>query len=142
MKITRYMSVRPGVSELLAAVAPYYNVHLFTAGFQDYADAVIDKLDITGIFEKRLYNESCIIGNGCFQKDPSLISSDLKATVVVDNDPGTFLHKTIGIEVSDFNEESNDSDREMYALAAFLLSIKDAPDMNTECPKWPAWRND
>ena len=35
---------RPGVSELLQAVAPYYNVHVYTAGYPRYADRVLDRL--------------------------------------------------------------------------------------------------
>ena len=47
--------------EFLAELSKYYEIVVFTAGVQEYADWVIDQIDKPGRIQHRLYREHTII---------------------------------------------------------------------------------
>jgi CTD small phosphatase-like protein 2 len=47
--------IRPGVAEFLDEMCSYYEVVIFTAAMQDYADWVLDQIDPGKRIEHRLY---------------------------------------------------------------------------------------
>lgn len=49
---------RPGVTEFLERLGETYNVAVFTAGLEDYASQVLDKIDKKGVISQRLYRDS------------------------------------------------------------------------------------
>ena len=61
MVVTRYICKQPKVDEFLETLKPFYTIHIFTAGYEQYADKVLDVLDPCGdTFESILYNDSCM----------------------------------------------------------------------------------
>ena len=56
-----YFLVRPYCMEFLAELSKYYEIVVFTAGVQEYADWVIDQIDKPGRIQHRLYREHTII---------------------------------------------------------------------------------
>ena len=48
-----YFLIRPGVNELLKELYKYYEIDIFTAALQNYADNILDKLDKNQIIYKR-----------------------------------------------------------------------------------------
>ena len=50
-----YFLIRPGAREFLEAMSKIYEVVVFTAAMQDYADWVLDQLDTGNWITHRLY---------------------------------------------------------------------------------------
>ena len=49
--------VRPGTEEFLEQMSKYYEIVIFTAATQDYADWVLDKIDPEHHISHRLYRQ-------------------------------------------------------------------------------------
>ena len=59
-----YIQIRPGAEEFLKELSEYYEIIIFTAALQNYADLVIDGIDPNGVISDRLYRQHTInIGN-------------------------------------------------------------------------------
>ena len=56
-----YFLVRPFCVEFLAELSQYYEIVVFTAGVQEYADWVIDQIDQEVRIKHRLYREHTLI---------------------------------------------------------------------------------
>lgn len=56
-----YFLVRPYCMEFLSELSKYYEIVVFTAGVQEYADWVIDQIDTAGHIKHRLYREHTVI---------------------------------------------------------------------------------
>ena len=85
-----YVRVRPGAQAFLAAMAPLYELVLFTAAQRAYADVVVDRLDPGGLFTARLCRESCVpVGDGLV-KDLGVLGRDRSRMLIVDNLPSAF----------------------------------------------------
>jgi RNA polymerase II subunit A small phosphatase-like protein len=125
-----YVQKRPGVDEFLEAVATKFEVVIFTASLDMYANPVIDHLDTKRVCSKRLFRESCVQHYGTYVKDLSLLGRDLKQTLIIDNSPYSYMFQpdnAIPI-TSWFNDKA---DRELYELVPFLNStIADAEDVS------------
>ena len=66
-----YVLIRPGCTEFLEQLAPFYEMVIYTASLSKYADPLMDKLDPKGICTKRLFREHCTFYGGVFVKDLS-----------------------------------------------------------------------
>ena len=81
-----YFLIRPGVKELLEELHKYYEIDIFTAALQNYADNILDKLDQKNIyFSHRLYRCHCSWEEGKSIKKLDLIGRDLNKIVFVDD---------------------------------------------------------
>eukprot|EP00826_Nyctotherus_ovalis_P053612 TRINITY_DN6992_c0_g1_i14.p2 TRINITY_DN6992_c0_g1~~TRINITY_DN6992_c0_g1_i14.p2 ORF type:complete len:114 (+),score=13.53 TRINITY_DN6992_c0_g1_i14:588-929(+) len=76
---------------LLEEAAKRFEIIIFTAAEQSYADKVIDLLDPERkLVKHRLYRNSCMAFNSLFVKDLNVLGRDLGKTVIVDNSPNAF----------------------------------------------------
>ena len=84
---------RPGVREFLARLSSFAEVCVFTAGMEGYARPLLDAIDPTGSsIHHRLYRQACVkTPIRDHVKDISRLGRDLSATVIVDNNPFSFL---------------------------------------------------
>lgn len=82
--------VRPFCREFLAKLKPLYELVVFTAASQAYADLVLDALDWERTIEHRLYRQHTTEKNGKTLKDLSLLGRDLRRVIIVDNTPENF----------------------------------------------------
>ncbi|GMI44590.1 hypothetical protein TrCOL_g2371 [Triparma columacea] len=73
-----YVMKRPWVDSFLAALAPYYELVVYTASLNKYADPLLDLLDPKGLIEHRLFRESCVQWGGNYVKDLSILNRDLR----------------------------------------------------------------
>ncbi|XP_020574440.1 carboxy-terminal domain RNA polymerase II polypeptide A small phosphatase 1-like [Phalaenopsis equestris] len=83
---------RPGLQEFLQQISEFADLVLFTAGLEGYARPLVDKIDVDNRFSHRLYRPATVSTE--FQehvKDISHISKDMCRTVIVDNNPFSFL---------------------------------------------------
>ena len=53
--------VRPYVYTFLKNISLYFEIFIFTAAQQDYADWILDRIDPKGLISHRLYREDCVI---------------------------------------------------------------------------------
>ncbi|CAN7127242.1 unnamed protein product [Brassica rapa subsp. narinosa] len=111
---------RPGVTEFLERLGETYNVAVFTAGLEDYASQVLDKLDKKGVISQRLYRDSCTELNGRYVKDLSLVvGKDLGSALIVDDNPSAYsLHPENGVPIKAFVDDLKD--QELLKLLEFL----------------------
>eukprot|EP00301_Raphidiophrys_heterophryoidea_P004631 c11999_g1_i4.p1 GENE.c11999_g1_i4~~c11999_g1_i4.p1 ORF type:complete len:278 (-),score=93.81 c11999_g1_i4:213-1046(-) len=123
-----YVRKRPGVDEFLTAMAPHYEIVVFTASLRKYADPVVDQLDPKGVVRYRLFRESCVQYCGNFIKDLSLLGRDLTKTIIIDNAPTSYLfHPNNALAcVSWFDDVT---DRELFEFIPVLISIAKFDDV-------------
>ena len=54
-----FYMVRPFCNKFLKELCPYYEIVIFTAAMQDYADWIIDGIDYLNNVKHRLYRHHC-----------------------------------------------------------------------------------
>ena len=125
--ILRY---RPGLDTFLSKVSKYYELIIFTAATKEYADPILDEIEVNQFyFDYRLYREHTIVFNNDFVKDLSRLGRDLSKVIIVDNMPQNFrLQKENGIFIKAFWGDDI-YDTALYDLGDILekiaLSYKD-----------------
>ncbi|OHS95521.1 NLI interacting factor-like phosphatase family protein [Tritrichomonas foetus] len=87
-----YVQFRPGLCEFLKRVQKLYDVFIFTASRQEYANQIIDNLFDIDIKEcRRFFRDSCLNVSGYSVKDLSILRTPLKKTLLVDDIAGSAL---------------------------------------------------
>lgn len=115
-----YVQKRPGVDHFLEEMGSKFEVVVFTASLDKYANPVLDILDPKGFIKIRLFREACVQHYGNYVKDLSLLGRRLEDTLIIDNSPFSYMFQpdnAIPI-TSWFNDKT---DRELYDLVPFLL---------------------
>lgn len=83
---------RPGLEEFLKQLSEFADLVLFTAGLEGYARPLVDRIDVENRFSLRLYRPSTTSTEYREHvKDLSCLSKDMCRTVIVDNNPFSFL---------------------------------------------------
>ena len=103
---------RPNLYNFLSEMCKIFEIIIFTAGTQEYADPILDIIEKKKLFfDKRLYRQHTIIMDNVFVKDLSKLGRDLSKVIIVDNMPQNFkLQKENGIFIKNFNgDDKNDS---------------------------------
>eukprot|EP00545_Synedropsis_sp_CCMP1620_P009638 CAMPEP_0119011960 /NCGR_PEP_ID=MMETSP1176-20130426/5989_1 /TAXON_ID=265551 /ORGANISM="Synedropsis recta cf, Strain CCMP1620" /LENGTH=386 /DNA_ID=CAMNT_0006964845 /DNA_START=887 /DNA_END=2047 /DNA_ORIENTATION=+ len=135
-----YVAKRPGVDEFLVEMAKHYELVIYTASLNKYADPLLDLLDTHNVIRSRLFRESCVYYEGNYVKDLSLLNRDLKDSIIVDNSPNSYIfHPENAIDCSSFIDDPKD--RELDQIGAFLTGIKNVKDVRGVAPKWKDWPN-
>ena len=132
------LRVRPGIVEFLDSIDKYYELIIFTAATQEYADLLIDAVEENKIyFEHRLYRQHTVIIDNDFVKDLSRVGRPLDKIAIVDNMPQNFrLQKENGINIKAFwGEEVYDT--ALIDLAPILINIaKEGGDIRVGLAKY------
>ena len=90
--ILYYVHKRPYCDEFLRRVSKWYNLVVFTASVQEYADPVIDWLESERkFFSARYYRQHCTFRHGAFIKDLSSVEPDLSKVMILDNSPLSYM---------------------------------------------------
>ena len=90
--ILYYVHKRPHCDDFLRKVCKWYNLVVFTASVQEYADPVIDWLEQERqYFSGRYYRQHCTFRNGAYIKDLSSIEPDLSKVMILDNSPLSYI---------------------------------------------------
>ncbi|CAJ1427596.1 unnamed protein product [Effrenium voratum] len=120
-KATGYVYVRPFAQLFLQVAARLFEVVVFTASSQGYADQVLDQLDPDRrCISARLYRQHCVERGGAFLKDLRRLGRPMERVVLVDNSPVSLaLCLDNGIVVSSWTAE-NRVDRELLELLLLL----------------------
>ena len=132
------LRVRPGIFEFLETLGKYYEIIVFTAATQDYADLLIDAIEENKIyFDYRLYRQHAVIIDNDFVKDLNRLGRPLDKIIIVDNMPQNFrLQKENGINIRAFwGEDPYDS--ALVDLTHILVNIaKEGGDVRKGLAKY------
>ncbi|KAK5138284.1 hypothetical protein LTR08_003345 [Meristemomyces frigidus] len=128
--ILYYVHERPGCHDFLRKVAKWYNLIVFTASVQEYADPVVDWLERERkYFSGRYYRQHCTLRNGAYIKDLAQVEPDLSKVMILDNSPMSYIfHEDNAIPIEGWI--SDPTDHELLHLVPLLEGLQyvtDAP---------------
>ncbi|MCJ1470279.1 Nuclear envelope morphology protein 1 [Pseudocyphellaria aurata] len=110
--ILYYVHKRPHCDDFLRKVCKWYNLVVFTASVQEYADPVIDWLEQERkYFSGRYYRQHCTLRNGAYIKDLSSVEPDLTKVIILDNSPLSYIfHEDNAIPIEGWINDPTDND--------------------------------
>jgi CTD small phosphatase-like protein 2 len=115
------------MEEVLAYLAESWEIVVFTAGEQAYADAILNFIDEDRtIIKHRLYRHNCIkAAPRVYVKDLRIIADrELKDMVIVDNSIISFLfNMSNGVPIHSFTGDRGDE--ELMYMVSYLEEIYD-----------------
>jgi len=125
-----FFLVRPGCVQFITDMAKYYEIVIFTAALQEYADQVVDQIDVGNNIKHRLYRQHTSQNGPFLVKDLSLLGRDLDRTIIIDNISDNFiLQPDNGIFISTWYDDMSDNFlREITPLLSELVE-KRVPDV-------------
>ena len=133
-KKTNKIFLRPGCRDFLHSLLPYYELILFTSSIKEYADQIINFIQIKEkYFTYCLYRENTILITDFFFKDINKLGRDIKKIIIIDDKIDNIeLQSENGIAIKPYIIDRNnpqDNDYVLYDLQRILLRIaKENPD--------------
>ena len=125
---TIHVLKRPYVDEFLDKMSQLYEIVIFTASISDYANPLLNKLDPRRRICHRLFREHCTSSGNLFIKDLRKVGRDLKDTIIIDNNPISYLYnKENGIPILTWH--SSQSDNELMKLIPLLEILSKCDDV-------------
>ena len=119
-----YVCKRPGVDEYLRRCGEKYEVIIYTASLNKYADPLLDKLDVHKVIRHRLFRESCTQYQGNFVKNLSLLGRDLTSCVIVDNSPLSYLfHPENAVGCISWIDQQDDDELRVIQVSVGIISL-------------------
>ena len=95
---------------------------IFTAAKKEYADFILDRLDENKNISHRLYRRHCVFQNEIYLKDLSQIGRPLERTMIVDNNPESFLlQPENGILIKSWYDDVDDTALEELEVVLFMI---------------------
>ncbi len=125
------LKFRPFLFDFLKEIKKFYELVVFTAATQDYADPIIDTIEekmrnekgIMQTFDQRLYRNHTTVIENDFVKDLSKFGRNLGRIIIVDNMKQNYkLQKDNGITIRPFWGKDTD-DLALYDLLPILVNI-------------------
>lgn len=123
-----YVLIRPGCVQFLSEMSQYYEIVIYTASLQKYADPLMAILDANNVAPQRLFREHCTFSNGLFVKDLGRIGRPLADSIIIDNAPQSYLFQPeCGIPILSWYDDRRD--RALYDLIPMLISLSKVEDV-------------
>lgn len=125
------VNIRPYIMECLEEANQNFQVIVFTASHQTYADAILDYIDPKHeLIQHRMYRQHCVLTKeGYYVKDLRVIGNrELKDLVIVDNSVYSFAFQIDnGIPIIPFYNDPKDE--EMLHLIYYLTCLASVDDV-------------
>jgi len=127
--ILYYVHERPNCHEFLRKVCKWYNLIVFTASVQEYADPVIDWLERERkYFSGRYYRQHCTFRNGAYIKDLAQVEPDLSRVMILDNSPMSYIfHEDNAVPIEGWI--SDPTDHELLHLIPLFEGLQYVTDV-------------
>jgi Dullard-like phosphatase family protein len=117
-----YVQVRPYAEYFLSEMSKYFEIVIFTAASEDYANIVLQGLDKNNSVSHKLSRRHTNQENGILLKDLSKLGRDITKICIIDNSKENFgLQPENGLNISSFVGDLNDD--ELLALSNDLMQI-------------------
>ena len=117
-----FVQVRPYSDYFLTEMGKYFEIVIFTAAAEDYADLVLNELDKNNSINNKLYRKHTDQINGIFIKDLSKLGRDINKVIIIDNNKDNFsLQPENGLHICSFLGDQNDD--ELFSLSEDLMKI-------------------
>mmetsp|Transcript_47529 Transcript_47529/g.34806 ORF Transcript_47529/g.34806 Transcript_47529/m.34806 type:complete len:240 (-) Transcript_47529:37-756(-) len=131
------VKMRPHLDSCLEYLEKMYEIAVFTAGEQTYADAVLDYIDEErNIIKHRLYRQHCVkIEDGIYVKDLRIIQDrPLSDIIIVDNSIISFAFNIDnGVPIGAYLRQ--EKDEELLYLVSLLEEIYSYKDVREHIAK-------
>jgi CTD small phosphatase-like protein 2 len=124
------INIRPFAVECLTQLSKRFEIIVFTASHQCYADKVLDLIDPKReIIHHRLYRDNCLLVDGVYVKDLRILTNrNLKDVVLVDNSAYCFAYQMEnGIPIVSWYNDRDDS--ELVELMQYLSGLGKVQDV-------------
>ena len=108
----------------------HFEIVVFTAGLNDYADCILNDFDRQCYVSHRLYRDHTKLRNGVHIKDLSKLGRNLQRTIIIDNIQENFMAQPDnGLHIKGWYNDP--ADRELDKLLSFLKGLvnKKVPDV-------------
>ncbi|CAK60420.1 unnamed protein product (macronuclear) [Paramecium tetraurelia] len=122
--------VRPYAQQFLKEMSKYYEIVIFTAAQQDYADFILDLIDEGRVIGYRLYRQHTTLVDNTYIKDIQRIGRDVRRTIIIDNLAENFkFQPDNGIQIQSWYGDQDD--QALIFLSPLLIQIvqKKIPDV-------------
>jgi len=130
-----YVRKRPGADRFLQKMAEIYEVVVYTASLQKYADPLLDLLDPNRLIRARLFRKHCTFRRGAYLKDLSRLGRALPNVLILDNSPLSFsMQPKNGLPCTSYIDDP--SDRELDDLIPYLEDLAQVEDVTKHTHKW------
>ena len=122
--------IRPQTPKFLEQCAKYYELIIFTAAQQEYADWILDRLDTKKTISHRLYRQHTDLKNHTNIKDLSKIGRSMSKMIIIDNIADNFqLQTNNGIYIKSWYDDKDDTAlTELFPLLKEIV-VKKYPDV-------------
>ena len=132
--------VRPFALEFLEQMSQFYEIVIFTAADQQYADEILDKLDVNRRISHRLYRQHTLQYQNVYTgeielhvKDLSRMGRDMARTIIVDNLNDNFrLQRENGYHIKEWKGDKRDNELEVLMTLLRSIVVRGSEDVRPE----------
>jgi RNA polymerase II subunit A small phosphatase-like protein len=128
-RCTLYAVRRPGLHAFLAALYPHFEIAIYTASRQEYADRMIDYMEVHQFVDKRFFRHDCIRAPaGMYVKDLKIVREDLSRVILLDDSAtAASMHQANTLPIESFYGDP--SDTALETLIPFFLALRRVKDV-------------
>lgn len=126
-----YVKIRPYLDYFLDRLGDIYEIIIFTASVEEYANFVLEKIDTNHKISHKLYRRHtiCKDDNNVLIKDLNKLGRDINKICIIDNNKDSFsLQPENGLNISTYIGDEND--KELLFLTNDLVKLHNNAESN------------